>query len=115
MNEPCDQFPKSLKSTSVTDFVLKKPSPNDNVVMLTQPLNIEGMLVTLDVSKLDTSSDVKDSQPLNIEDILVTLDVSKLDTSSDVKELQYPNIEYILVTLDVSKLDTSSDVKDLQL
>lgn len=65
------------------------------------------MVVTCDVSKLDTLSDVKPEQPLNIRLISVTCDVLKLDKSRAVKALLLENISCILVIFEVSKLDTS--------
>ena len=53
-----------------------------------QPLNIPFIPVTLDVLKLDKSSEVKPMQPLNILPIFVTADVSKMDKLSEVNELQ---------------------------
>ena len=50
-----------------------------------------------------------------MEFILVTFEVSKSDTSSDVKLEQVLNMEFILVTFAVSKPDKSSDVKLEQL
>ena len=46
--------------------------------------------------------------------MLVTLLVSNLDTSKEVRDLQLPNIKLILVTLLVSNPYTSKEVRALQ-
>ena len=46
------------------------------------------MLVTRDVSKPETSSDLSKEQPANIQFVPVTRDVSKLETSREVSEEQ---------------------------
>ena len=50
------------------------------------------MSVTLDVSKLERSREVRDSQPLNMKFMLVTLAVSKLERFREVREKQNPNM-----------------------
>ena len=54
--------------------------------------NITTMVVTFDVLKDDRSRDSSDVQLLNIPNILVTLDVPKLVTLSDLSEEQPANI-----------------------
>ena len=55
---------------------------------LAHPANIPPMSVTFDVSKLDTSIDVKFVQSLNIEPVQVTFEVTKFDTSIAVSNEQ---------------------------
>ena len=46
---------------------------------------MKSISVTLDVSELDKSSDVRLEQPSNMQNISVTLDVFQFDKSSDVR------------------------------
>ena len=68
-----------------------------------QPLNIDSICETNEVSKFVTFNDFKDSQFSNIEIILSTLLVLKFETSNDINDLQFLNILFIKVTLEVSK------------
>ena len=72
------------------------------------------MLVTLAVSKPETSSVVRRLQPTNMLDIFVTLPVLKLETSSDLRPLQTWNMPCMFVTLPVLKFERSSDVRPVQ-
>jgi hypothetical protein len=51
----------------------------------------------------------------NIQYILVTFDVSKLEKSIVVIALHFPNIPAIFVTCEVSKFDKFTDVRAMQL
>ena len=68
--------------------------------------NISDISVTLEVSKLETSNVSKVSL-LNIQFMLVTCDVLKLDRLTLFKPVQLANILSMRVTFDVSKLDKS--------
>ena len=78
-----------------------------------QSSNIDFILVTDKVLKLDKFKYVKEEQSLNIDSIFITLIVLKLDTSKFFNNKQLLNIKAILITLCVSKLK-SMLYKDLQ-
>ena len=99
----------------VTDDVLKKFGPKRSDVSGLR-WNIDFILVTAEVSKLDKSMEVSLEQFPNIPSILVTAEVSKLDKSREVRAEHPANMKVILlVTAEVSKFDKSREVRDEQL
>ena len=90
-------------------------SPNATSWSFVQPKNMESMLVALEVSKWETSRDVREPQPSNMRDMLATLVVLKWETSRVVRELQSANMPYMLATLEVFQLETSRAVREPQL
>lgn len=62
------------------------------------------MLVTLDVSNDDKSSEVKEEQPENINDRSVAFEVSKLERSNDARDKHPWNARPILVAFEVSSV-----------
>ena len=71
------------------------------------------MLVTCEVSKLLTLSEVREEQPSNIPPMWVTCEVSKLLTLSEVREEQPKNILLMSVTCEVSNKPKSREVRYL--
>ena len=75
--------PVNISVPFVTAAVLHLPSPSATIIVsrFVQFWNMWCMSVTLLLLKLERSNDVNRLFPANIPAILVTLDVSKLDTS----------------------------------
>ena len=71
--------------------------------------NIDSILVTKVISKLDKFKDVNELQSSNILSIDFTFSVLKLDKSSDSRLVQLTNIELISMTAIVLKFVKSND------
>ena len=83
-------------------------------LIFTHPENIDLKFVTLDVSNLDKSSDIKDEQSLNNSTIFSTWLVLKLDKSKYLRDEQPLNILPISNTFLVSNFDKGKFVIEEQ-
>ena len=77
---------------------------------LEQPLNINDIVLTLEVSKFDISIEVNLDKPLNNAYIFSTEEVFIFPNFIFSKSLQSQNILHIVLTLEESKFDKSISV-----